>query len=186
MNEYLAILGGGPCWAAHPSDLAVCLAALDARIALMQGEQFVEIPLAELYARAAENPERETCLESSDVIEKIIIPARFAAAPQHFLKVTQRQAWDFALVSVAAVWPKRGRRPRIALGGVAPSPWVIDSSRLPTAPRRTARPATIELWAVNVAEQVLRGARALSQNGYKIPMAKAAVRRVLIDTFPTG
>lgn len=186
MNEYLAILDGGRCWAPHPSDPAVALAALDAQIVVRRRkkEDPVALRAEDFYANSATRPDREVALEVGDIIEKVVLPPRFAGGRQTYLKVTQRQAWDFALVSVAVVWPKRTRRPSIVLGGVATKPWRIDPEALPPTPRRTARPQAFELWTVHVADQALKGARPLSQNGYKVDMAKALVRRALRETFP--
>lgn len=184
MNDYLGVLGGGPCWAPHPSDPAVALVALDARVTIRRGgRETVEVPIADLYVLPAVTPQRETVLQWDDVIERVTIPARFAGVRQLFLKVTQRQAWDFALVSVAIAWPRRRRRPRIALGGVAPTPWFVDPGELPPAPRSTARQQTVELWTVHVADHLLRGAKPLSRNAYKVAMAKAMIRRALLESF---
>lgn len=179
-NEYLAVVGGGPCWAPHPSDPAVALLALDAQISVRRSDgQVTSLSVEEFYAPPPERPDRETCLGAEDLIESISLPARHAGARQTYLKVMQRQTWDFALVSVAVVWPKRGRRPRIALGGVAPRPWRVASEKLPPAPRATARAEAAEMWAVNVANQALQNAVPLSGNAYKIDLAKSLIRRAL-------
>lgn len=184
INDYLGILGGGPCWAPHPSDPAVALVALDARVTIRRGNQeVVEVPLVDLYVLPAVTPDRETVLQSDDVIERVTIPARLAGVRQLFVKVTQRQAWDFALVSVAIAWPRRRRRPRVVLGGVAPLPWFVDPEQLPPAPRSGTRQQAVELWSVHVADLLLRGAKPLSRNAYKVAMAKAIIRRALSESF---
>lgn len=182
MNEHLAILGGGPCWAVNPSDPAVALAALDARVTVRHADGAArQLPLEELYVLPADRPEVETRLASGEVIERITVPPRLGGTRQAFVKVMQRQAWDFAVVSAAVVWPRRSRRPRIALGGVAPRPWIIDPAKLPPAPPAQVRAETKELWAARVADVALRGAKPLSQNGYKVRLAKAVLRRALLD-----
>ncbi len=185
MNEYMAILGGGPCWAPHPSDPAVALAALDARIVVRRKEgKPVAIAVEDFYADSATHPHREVALGAEDIIERVVLSSHFAGARQTYNKVTQRQAFDFALVSVGVVWPKRKRKPSIVLGGVAPKPWRIDPEALPPAPGASTRSKALELWTVNVADQALKGAKPLAQNGYKIDMAKALVREALLETFP--
>lgn len=181
MNEYLAVLGGGPCWAVHPSDLAVALLALDARVIVRRADgSTLELSIDELYVLPAERVELETILEPGEVIERVTVPPRFAAARQLFVKVMQRQAWDFALASAAVVWPRRSRRPRVALGGLAPRPWLVDPDRLPPAPRPQAKSERKALWAARAADAALRGARPLAHNGYKVKLAKAVVRRALL------
>ena len=184
LNEYLAILGGGPCWAPHPSDPAVALVALGAEVTVRgrNGDTRI-IPVGDLFVLPASRVDRETCLEPYEVIEQIKLRSELAGTGQAFYKVMQRQAWDFALVSIAVVWPKRGRQPRVVLGGVAPTPWAINPAAIPTAPRRNARAHTIDGWARQVAEQALKDARPLSQNGYKVDLAKNVMRKVLVETF---
>ncbi len=184
LNEYLAILAGGPCWAPHPSDPAVALVALGAEVAVRGRNGNTRIvPVNDLFVLPSDRMDRETCLEPHEVIEQIRLPSQLAGTRQAFHKVMQRQAWDFALVSIAVVWPKRGRQPRVVLGGVAPTPWAVDPGAIPAAPRRNARARTIDQWARHVAEQALQGARPLSQNGYKVDLAKNVIRKVLLETF---
>jgi xanthine dehydrogenase YagS FAD-binding subunit len=184
VDEALAILGGGPCWAVHPSDPAVALLALDARITVRRADgSSRETSLDDFYCLPSERLDRETRLEAGEIVERITIPPRYAGSPQRYAKITQRAAWDFALVSAAVVWEKRPIRPRIALGGVAPRPWLLDSARFgapPPARQRNDRSAW-ELWAIRTAEQALRGSRALRLNGYKIDLAKNLIRRLLLQ-----
>ncbi|GBD32009.1 Putative xanthine dehydrogenase YagS FAD-binding subunit [bacterium HR33] len=184
LDEALAILGGGPCWAVHPSDPAVALLALDAKITIRRADGSVrETSLADFYCLPSDRLDRETRLDAGEIVERITVPARYAGSPQRYAKVTQRAAWDFALVSAAVVWEKRRFRPRIALGGVAPRPWLLDTARLsdPPVSRRGRDPTAWELWAIRTAEQALRGSRALSSNGYKIELAKNLIRRTLLE-----
>ena len=209
LNEYLGILGGGPCHAPHPSDPAVALAALDARILVRLGRfpglaaegspfrapgvshttrsragrrtdparkrgdpgtTWLSIP--DLYRTAAKRRDSETVLGSGDVIERISVPGKYAGARQVYLKATQRAEWDFALVSVAVVWPKGGRGeaiPRVVLGGVAPQPWEVE----------IGEGGKGKSWAQRVADAAVADARPLSQNAYKVELARNLIREVL-------
>lgn len=175
LNEYLAVFGDGPCHAPHPSDPAVAFAALDARVhvrvanpGLAPGER--RLTIAELYRDAAKRHDAETILKPGDVIERITVPAKYAGARQVFLKTAQREAFDFALVSVAVVWP-RGRNaiPRIVLGGVAPRPWEIEIRETGKGKR----------WIGRVVDRAVAGANPLSQNGYKVEIARNLIREAL-------
>ena len=127
LNEYLGVFGDGPCHAPHPSDPAVALAALDARVQVRWADPgrargVGPMSIADLYSTAHQRRDSETVLHPGDVIERISVPGKYAGARQVYLKATQRAEWDFALVSVAVVWPKgRGATPRVVLGGVAPA-----------------------------------------------------------------
>ncbi len=177
LNEYLAILGGGPCHAPHPSDPAVALAALDARVHVRFGKRSgnprtLRLSISDLYRGAARRRDAETVLKPGDVIERITVPAKYAGTRQVYLKATQRAEWDFALVSVAVVWPRgRDAVPRLALGGVAPLPWEVT-----VGVRGSGKG-----WADRVAGQVLQGATPLSENGYKVELARHLIRAALSE-----
>lgn len=171
LNEYLAIFGNGPCHAPHPSDPAVALAALDARVHVRRkAGRTARLSIGDLYATAAARRDAETVLKPGDVIERVSIPARFAGTRQVYLKTAQREMFDFALVSVAVVWP-RGRVavPRIVVGGVAPRPWEVHVPQAGSGMR----------WAQGVADGAVRDARPLSQNAYKIDIARNLIRAAL-------
>lgn len=167
LNEYLAIFGTGPCHAPHPSDPAVALVALEAQVQIAGSGR---LPVIDLYRTAAKRRYSETVLKTGDVIERITVPAKYAGARQLYLKATQRAEWDFALVSVAAVWSKRPRTPpRVVLGGVAPQPRIVQIDE----------PGKGKAWAERVANAAVASARPLSQNGYKVDLVRNLIREVL-------
>jgi xanthine dehydrogenase YagS FAD-binding subunit len=175
LNEYLGILGGGPCHAPHPSDPAVALTALDARVRVRWADPGRQpgvgpISIPDLYAPARKRRDSETILRPGDVIERITVPSKYAGARQVYLKATQRAEWDFALVSVAVVWPKgRGSIPRVVLGGVAPRPWDVEI-------RESGKG---KAWAERVAEAAIATAQPLSQNAYKVALARNLIAEAL-------
>lgn len=175
LNEYLAVFGDGPCHAPHPSDPAVALAALEATIHVrtrrsVGGPGAVRMSISDLYRTAHRRRDSETILQPGDVIERISLPAAYAGARQVYLKATQRAEWDFALVSVAVVWPKtRGAVPRVVLGGVAARPWEVEIGAWGTG----------KDWARRVAEAAVIGAQPMSQNGYKVDLAMNLLREAL-------
>ncbi|OCH78773.1 xanthine dehydrogenase family protein subunit M, partial [Gordonia sp. UCD-TK1] len=139
-TRYHAILGASDtCVATHPSDMAVALTALDARIVVQgpDGERVVDI--GDFYRLPGEHPERDTVLEPHDVIVAIDVPPPLPDSSSTYRKVRDRASYAFALVSVGAEVSMDGDvigAARIAFGGVAHKPW------------RAAR-----------AEEVLRGQR---------------------------
>lgn len=171
LNEQLAVFGGGPCHAPHPSDPAVALAALDARIHVRRRSgRAVRLSIAELYATAAKRRDAETILGAGDVIEKIALPGACAGVRQVYLKTAQREMFDFALVSVCVVQPKkRGSAPRIALGGVAPRPWEV----------KVRAAGKGKVWIDRVVDAAVRDAAPLSQNAYKVEIARNLIRDAL-------
>jgi xanthine dehydrogenase YagS FAD-binding subunit len=175
-NQYLAILGGGPCYIVHPSDPAVALTALDARVELTGsgGSRWVE--MAEFYLLPRQRMDRETVLEPHEFVTAVALPRESAGGVQLYYKLMQRGAWDFALVSLAAV-----RRPdgevRLVLGGVAPRPWRVTSSVEEDVSSGELDDEAIETLAM----RALIDAEPLSKNGYKVELAASLLRQAMAE-----
>jgi len=124
-NRYHAILGGGPCFFAHPSDVAPALIALDAsaRIVGPRGER--QVPIEKLYKLPAEQLQYGLALEPGEILAEIRVPAPLAGQKSTYVKFKEKPSFDFALVGVAAALAcQDGKitRARLALSGVAPVP----------------------------------------------------------------
>lgn len=173
-NQYLAILDNGPCHIVHPSDPAVALTALGAtvEIASVGGRRLV--PIDSLYVLPSERLDRETVLTPGEFISAILLDAEAAGGTQHYHKLMQREAWDFALVSIAACKRENGDV-RIALGGVAPRPWRVNSSIEEDISSGGLDADTIE----TLAERALYDARPLSKNEYKVSLAASLLRQTI-------
>ncbi len=173
-NQYHAILDAGPCWIVHPSDPAVALMALDASVEITGPSGTRTIGIADLFVLPSERIDRETSLDDSEIVSAVVIPSASAGGRQSYRKVIQREAWDFALVSIAAV-----RRPdgsvRMAMGGVAPRPWRVPES----VEEDVASGGLDDDSIAALAERALYDARPLSRNGYKVPMAASLLRDAL-------
>ncbi|WP_019630123.1 FAD binding domain-containing protein [Actinomadura atramentaria] len=178
-HENLAILDHSPeCVATHPSDMAVALAALDARVRVRQPDGEDVVPLERLYRSPGDDPSRDTTLAPGDLITGVEVPAPLRM-PARYRKVRERASFAFALVSVAAALDVSGgsvRDCRIALGGVAPRPW--RAHRAEDALR--GRPATPGSFRA-AAEAELAAADPLPGNAYKVPLAVNLVAAVLTD-----
>jgi len=178
-NQYHAILGGHLCFIVHPSDLAPALIAHDAKITYAGPGGRKTVPLAEFFLGPEKDITRETVLEPNEVVEEISAPTPAANARGVYLKVRERSTWDFSTLSVAALVEMDGgvcRRARLVLGAVAPVPWPApEADKVLTGARIT--PAV----ARQAAEAALRGARPMSHNAYKIPLAKNLVRRAILQ-----
>jgi xanthine dehydrogenase YagS FAD-binding subunit len=171
-NQHLAILGGGPCYAVHASDPAVALTALDASLELAQSSRTRQLAMADLYAVPNGDATRETVLDPGELIVAIKLSAESAGGVQYYDKVIQRQAWDFALVSLAAV-KRRDGTVRLVLGGVAPRPWRVNES----VEEDIASGGLAEDDFATLAERALYDVAPLSQNGYKVALASALLQR---------
>jgi xanthine dehydrogenase YagS FAD-binding subunit len=175
-NQLHALFGDRACVAVHPSDLAPALLALDARARLRGPSGERTVALEEMFALPEEDRRTETQLRDDELILSIELPGP-AASGSSYQKAMDRKVWAFALVSAAAVVSIDGGRiedARVVLGGVAPIPWRSEAAE---EALRGAEP--IEASVERAAEAALTGARPLAQNGYKVPLARAIVRRAI-------
>jgi len=141
-----AILANEPCASAHPSDPAAALLALGATLRTSKRE----LPVAELYRMPTEDDRRMTTLAPDELILELDVPVPEAST---YLKAMDRRKWSFPLVGVAAARFPEGIR--LALAGVAPIPWTLDSAA------------------------ALDNATPLPGTAYKVEIARALVRRAL-------
>jgi xanthine dehydrogenase YagS FAD-binding subunit len=129
-NKYNAIIGGGPSYIVHPSDLAPMLLALGATVSVTGAASKRVIPLDKFFTLPSEGDiRRENVLKNDDIITEIFVPASPLAARSTYLKFKERESLDFALASAAVAVQLKGNRAvrdvRIVLGGVAPVPWRV-------------------------------------------------------------
>jgi xanthine dehydrogenase YagS FAD-binding subunit len=176
-NQQHALFDVSPCVAVHPSDLASALVALDAQVLLRGPAGERALPIEAFFAPPEEGRRRETTESPDELVLAVELPPQ-GGLRSTYLKAMDRKVWAFALVG-AAVALRQGaggaiEHARVVLSGVAPTPWrcaAAEEALLGQAPSE-------ELFA-RAAEAALAGARPLDQNGYKLPLAKALVRRAL-------
>ncbi|HEX8724342.1 MAG TPA: xanthine dehydrogenase family protein subunit M [Gemmatimonadaceae bacterium] len=173
-NQYLAIVNGGPCHAVHPSDPAVALTALDATVEIARRGGTRAVPVGDFFVLPAERVDRETVLEPGEFVSAVVVPAESAGGAQFYDKLMQREAWDFALVSLAGVRRASGEV-RLVMGGVAPAPWRVNSS----VEEDVSSGGLDDDSIASLAERALYDARPLSKNGYKVEMAGALLRQAM-------
>jgi xanthine dehydrogenase YagS FAD-binding subunit len=178
-NKYNAILGGGPSWIVHPSDLAPMLVALGASVNVVGADGRRALPLEKFFTLPNEGSiRRENVLKNDEIITEVVVPASPFAARSTYLKFKERESLDFALAAVAAAVELgaggRVSQARIVLGGVAPVPW-----RVPKAEEFLKGRALDAETLAGAARLALEGAEPLSKNAYKVPLTQTLVRRAL-------
>jgi xanthine dehydrogenase YagS FAD-binding subunit len=178
LNAGHAILGTSDhCVAAHPSDLAVALVALDAVVHVRgpQGER--SFPVEELIRLPGDTPHLEHRLRLGELIVEVRVPSAPYARGARYLKVRDRASYEFALVSAAAALHIEGgeiRQARLAAGGVGTRPWRLRASEEALIGKRPDRQAFEA-----AARLALDGARPLSGNHYKMELLPRTVVRAL-------
>jgi xanthine dehydrogenase YagS FAD-binding subunit len=177
-NRMHAILGAtDSCVATHPSDVAVAFAALEASVHLLGPEGERTVSFADFLLRPASTPSREQAVLRGELITAVEVPAHPRPLKSGYLKVRDRQSYEFALTSAAVALHIRGgviREAKVAAGGVGTVPW-----KLPAVERHLVgeRPSA-RLWA-EAAERAADGARPLEHNGFKVELLKRTVERQL-------
>ena len=180
LNKYHAIFGSGGCYIVHPSDTAVALLALGAAIEVygeIRGEGGTRtLPASDFFVTPDVDMTRETALSDGEIATRAILPPPDGARSV-YLKAKERQAYDFALVSVAgAMRVENGvvADARFALGGVAPVPYEPPA----LSDALVGKPAS-EIDAAEIGDLAVRGARPMSDNGYKVRLAANLVARAV-------
>jgi xanthine dehydrogenase YagS FAD-binding subunit len=141
-----AILANDFCASAHPSDVAAALLALNARVVTTRRE----LAVFELYRVPTADDRDVVRLEPGELILEVHLPAVESSV---YLKAMDRKKWSFPQVGVAAA--RVDGAVRIALAGVAPIPWLLDSP------------------------DALAAATPLPRTEWKVPVARALVERAL-------
>ncbi|MEU7061788.1 xanthine dehydrogenase family protein subunit M [Streptomyces sp. NPDC046197] len=178
-----AVLGHSPhCIATHPSDMAVALAALDARVELYGAEGGRSIPVADFHRLPGVRPERDTEIRPGELITGVLLPAARAGVPSAYRKARDRASYAFALASVAVVLRVADGvvdQVGLAFGGLAHRPWRAHHAE--TALLGAA--ATPEAFEGAVALELDR-AEPLRDNAYKVPLARNLALDVLNRLAP--
>jgi xanthine dehydrogenase YagS FAD-binding subunit len=176
MNAVLAV--SDHCIAAHPSDMAVAMTALDAVVETIAPDGSARtIPIDSLYRPPNNTPHIETMLEPGELIVSVLLPPP-PAGRQVYRKVRDRASYAFALVSVAAILDlddnNRVRAARIAFGGLSYKPW-----RSAEAEAALVGAAATRASFDSAGTAALRDARGYGHNDFKIPLARRTLRATL-------
>jgi xanthine dehydrogenase YagS FAD-binding subunit len=176
-NKYHAILGADRCHIVHPSDTAVALVALDAQVEIFGEGGLRRLPVSDLFVGPGEDILSETTLGVGDILTRVAIPHPGHGARSIYLKAKERQAYDFALVSVGGymeVVEGVVAEARIVLGGVAPVPYF---ARAASDALRGVRASDVD--AKVIGRLAVEGAEPMSDNGYKVRLASNLVARAV-------
>ncbi len=176
-NRTHAIFGtSDACVATHPSDLAVALTALDALVITRDASGEHLIRIADFFRQPGTTPDQEHNLRPGALIVGVEVPIRPESRRSGYLKVRDRESYEFALTSAAVALYIQGtvRAARVAVGGVGTVPW-----RLPAVEGALlGRPPSADLWRSAAALAADR-AKPLSENGFKVELVKRTVERQL-------
>ncbi len=179
-NRLHAVLGTSEqCIATHPSDMAVAMRVLDAKVETISpnGGRRV-IPIADFHQLPGTTPNVETSLQLGEMITAVTLPPPLPGT-HIYRKVRDRASYAFAMVSVAAIIDKSGgniRSAKLAFGGLAHKPWRVQE-----AETVLAGAAVTEASANAASDRVLQGARGFGHNDFKISLARRTLSAVILE-----
>jgi len=165
-----------------PSSLAPALVALGATVRVFGPRGAREVPVGKFFLTPKLDADREHDLRPDEVVTEVRVPAPRGASATY--EVREREALDWPLATASVVLQASGGKvqsARVVLGHVAPTPWPSPEAEAALAGRTVS-----EDVAAAAGEAALKGARALSGNAYKIPLARVAVKRAVLAAARGG
>lgn len=178
VNRQHAILGTSEaCIATYPGDFAQALIALDAEVETVGPGGRRRFHFADLHRLPGQTPQAETNLAPGELILSFRIPPTPAAKRSRYLKIRDRASYEFALASAAVALDMDGDRvkeARIALGGVATTPW-----RARDAERQLAGETLTDARLQTAADAAFAGASLRAHNAFKLELGKRTLVRAL-------
>jgi len=177
-NRYHAILGNdGPAYFVSASSLGPALIALGAKVRLASASAHREVPVAKFFVTPPNESAREIALLPNEILTEIVVPHEGTKNATY--EVRQKEALDWPLATASVALKMKGSTvasARIVLGHVAPTPWAATQ-----ADQALAGKAITAESAEEAAKAALADAKPLSQNAYKVQLARVAVKRALLQ-----
>ena len=176
-NSYSAILGNsGPAYFVNPSSLAPMLIALGAKVTLQGPNGDREVELSKFYTTPKSEEEREYVMKPDEILTEITVPGGGAKTATY--EIREKEGLDWPLVGAAVALEMSGntvKSARVVLGHVAPVPWPSAE-----AGQALQGKSLTEEVADAAGKAAVSKATPLSQNGYKVQLARMAVKRALM------
>lgn len=180
MNRWHAVLGTSEqCIASYPGDWATALVALDATIETLTPRGPRSFRFADLHRLPGNTPHIETQLEPGELITGFVVPAAAYNRRSLYLKVRDRESYEFALASAAVALDMDGatvRQVRIGIGGPVAVPWRA----LEAEAALTGKPLT-EANATAAARAIFANAKTYEHNAFRVPLAQQTLVRALLQ-----
>jgi xanthine dehydrogenase YagS FAD-binding subunit len=178
-NRYHAILGNdGPALFVSPSSIVPAMIAYEARIRIAGPKGSRELALEKLFKTPQAEGEREHDLQANEIVTDIFLPPPSAGRYAHY-EVRQKESFDWPLALAAVALHMNGntvRSARVVMGYVAPVPWVSEE-----AAQALVGKAVSEETAKAAGDAAVSKAKPLSHNGYKVQLARVAVKRAILQ-----
>ncbi len=177
-NKYHAVLGTeSGCAIVHPSGTAVALMALNADLIISDGQEEKKVNLSEFYVSPGEDITKETILKPGELITEVLIPKESAGTTNLYIKLMEKQSYDWPLADVAVALKMNGKiceSASVILGSAAPVPWKSREAESVLKGKTISRELARE-----AGEASMKYANPLSENRYKMNLFKTIVYRAV-------
>ena len=177
-NEYHAIFDNALCAIVHPSATAAALIALGATVGLTSSKGKRQVKLEEFFTLPTEGIMRENSLQAGELLTEIRVPTPKAGARSAYMKLGEKESFDWPLAEVAVVLEESGgkvSKANVILGAASPIPRRAKEAEAALM----GKTVTVET-ATAAAQAALTGATPMARNGYKVPIFEAVVRRTIL------
>jgi xanthine dehydrogenase YagS FAD-binding subunit len=178
-NRYHAILGNsGPPYFVNPSSLAPALIALEAKLRVFGPDGARDVDVEKFFLTPKSDAEREYDLKPNEIVTEILIPVK-AGTRSATYEVRQKEALDWPLTAASVALTMAAGKvqsARIVLGHVAPVPWRSTEAEAALV----GKPIS-EAVAKTAGDAAVEKAKSLGRNGYKIQLARVAVKRAIMQ-----
>jgi xanthine dehydrogenase YagS FAD-binding subunit len=176
-NKYHAIFGSGSAHFVSASSLGPALVALGATVKIAGADgKTKDVPASQFFKAPAAEGEREIALASNEIVTEILVPA--SPTKNATYEVRHKQALDWPLATASVALRMAGTKvtsASITLGHVGPTPVRATEAEKMLVGQTITADSAEKAGAAAVA-----GAQPLSQNAYKVQLAKVAVKRALL------
>jgi xanthine dehydrogenase YagS FAD-binding subunit len=177
-NRYHAILGNnGTAKFVSPSSIAPALIAYGAKIRLIGRNGNRELPLDKFFVIPKTEDQQEHDLKPDEILTEVMLPPATSLKSAHY-EIRQKDTFDWPLATAAVVFQMSGstvQSARVVMGYVAPTPWLSEE-----AAQVITGKSISEETAKAAADAAVQAAKPLSQNEYKVQLARVAVKRAIL------
>src|ERR1041385_2393023 len=178
VNRKHAVLGTSEhCIATYAGDFANVLVAFDANVEVAGPSGNRVIPIEQLHRVPGDTPHIETTLAPDEIITSFTVPAGPYTRRSLYLKIRDRESYEFALASAAVGLDLRDgvvQDVRLGLGGVATKPWRAHEAEAALK----GKPINLET-AKTAAQAAFARAVTHGENDYKPELGRRTLVRAL-------
>jgi xanthine dehydrogenase YagS FAD-binding subunit len=177
-NQYHAIFNNQLCAIVHPSAAATPLVALGGSVVLKSSKGEREVPAERFFVLPHQDLHKENTIRPDEILTAIKLPAPAEGSQSAYVRQGEKDSFDWPIAEVAVVIERDGdtcRKASIVMGAAAPAPHRAEEAEKMLLDKRID-----EALAGDAAKAALRGAHPMTQNGYKLPLFQALIRRTIL------